>query len=57
MTSGWGTRASGNGTPVAWQDLLIEMAKYAALAERYGAALGIEPELANTVDSASKAGA
>ena len=44
-----------NGSPEAWQDLLTEMAKAAALAETYGIKLGIEPELANVVDSAPRA--
>lgn len=44
-----------NGSPGAWADLLDEMAKAAALAEAGGVRLGIEPELANVVDSAAKA--
>ena len=39
----------------AWRDLLTEMAKAAALAEAHGVDLGIEPELANTVNSADVA--
>ncbi len=41
-----------NDTPEAWADLLTEMAKAAALAERFGVDLGIEPEHANVVSTA-----
>lgn len=44
-----------NAAPQAWTDMRAEMAKAAALAERHGLRLGIEPELANVVDSAAKA--
>ncbi len=44
-----------NGSPEAWADLLTEMGKAAEIAERYGVRLGIEPELANVIDSAAKA--
>ena len=44
-----------NATPGAWGDLLIEMAKAAELAEAAGVTLGIEPELANVVNSAQVA--
>jgi len=44
-----------NATPEAWADLLSEMAKACALAEARGIRLGIEPELANVVDSAPRA--
>ena len=44
-----------NATPEAWHDLLTEMDKAIVIAERYGVDLGIEPELANVIDSASKA--
>ena len=44
-----------NATPEAWHDLRVEMAKAAALAEAAGVRLGIEPELANVVDSAAAA--
>jgi sugar phosphate isomerase/epimerase len=44
-----------NATPEAWADLLAEMAKACALAEARGVRLGIEPELANVVDSAPRA--
>jgi sugar phosphate isomerase/epimerase len=44
-----------NQAPEAWRDLLIEMEKAVALAERHDVRLGIEPELANVVDSAAKA--
>jgi sugar phosphate isomerase/epimerase len=39
----------------AWRDLLVEMGKAAALAEAHGVDLGIEPELANVVNSAGAA--
>jgi sugar phosphate isomerase/epimerase len=39
----------------AWRDLLTEMGKAAALAEAHGVDLGIEPELANVVNSAASA--
>lgn len=44
-----------NQTPEAWSDLLDEMAKACTLAEARGVRLGIEPELANVVDSAARA--
>lgn len=44
-----------NATPAAWRDLLTELAKAVAIAEEYDLTLGIEPELANVVDSAAKA--
>lgn len=44
-----------NDTPEAWRDLLTEMTKAAAIAERHNIRLGIEPELANVVDSAVRA--
>jgi sugar phosphate isomerase/epimerase len=39
----------------AWRDLLTEMGKAAALAEANGVDLGIEPELANVINSAASA--
>ena len=39
----------------AWRDLLTEMGKAADLAEAHGVDLGIEPELANVVNSAEAA--
>ncbi len=45
----------GNAAPEAWADLLTEMGKACALAEAKGVRLGIEPELANVLDSAAKA--
>jgi sugar phosphate isomerase/epimerase len=39
----------------AWRDLLDEMAKACALAEAYGVRLGVEPELANVIDTAPRA--
>ena len=44
-----------NQTPEAWRDLLDEMAKACALAEAQGVRLGIEPELANVIDTAPRA--
>ena len=44
-----------NGTAEVWRDLLANMEQAIAIAERYGVDLGIEPELANVVDSAAKA--
>ena len=44
-----------NASPEAWRDMRVEMEKAIAIAERYGLRLGIEPELANIVDSATKA--
>ena len=39
----------------AWRDLLVEMGRAAELAEAHGVDLGIEPELANVVNSAEAA--
>ena len=47
MTCGAGTPTTPR--PKAWRDLLAEMEKAVAVAERYDVALGIEPELANVV--------
>ncbi|NEJ69706.1 TIM barrel protein [Rhizobium phaseoli] len=44
-----------NDTPAAWRDLLEAMEAAVAIAERYNVDLGIEPELANVVNSAEKA--
>ena len=44
-----------NATPEAWRDLLASMERAVVIAERYDIDLGIEPELANVVDSAMKA--
>ena len=44
-----------NASPSAWSDLLEEMAKAVAIAERHDVFLGVEPELANVVSSAAKA--
>ncbi len=44
-----------NDSPAAWQDLLVHMQAALAIAERYGVTLGVEPEVANVVDSAAKA--
>ncbi len=44
-----------NGSAEAWRDMLAEMEKAVAIAERFGLRLGIEPELANIVSDAAKA--
>ncbi len=44
-----------NSTPEAWHDLTTEMAKALEMAEKHNVILGIEPELANVVDSAAQA--
>jgi sugar phosphate isomerase/epimerase len=46
---------SDNDTPEAWRDLLEAMETAVGIADRYGVDLGIEPELANVVNSAEKA--
>ena len=45
----------GNDLPDAWKDLTTEMAKALKLAERHDVNLGVEPELANVVNSAMRA--
>lgn len=44
-----------NNSPEAWRDLLDAMGTAVAIAERFDVDLGIEPELANVVNSAAKA--
>jgi sugar phosphate isomerase/epimerase len=44
-----------NASPDAWRDLLAEMEKAIMIAERHDIVLGIEPELANVVNSAERA--
>jgi sugar phosphate isomerase/epimerase len=44
-----------NNTPAAWRDLLAAMEQAIVVAEDHGLQLGIEPELANVVNSAAKA--
>lgn len=44
-----------NASPAAWSDLVTEMEKAVILADRYDVELGVEPELANVVSSASAA--
>lgn len=44
-----------NDTPEAWRDLLEAMETAIGIADRYDIDLGIEPELANVVNSAAKA--
>ena len=46
---------SDNNTPEAWRDLLEAMETAIEIADRYDVDLGIEPELANVVNSAVKA--
>lgn len=44
-----------NATPEAWRDLLRAMETAIAIAERHDVDLGIEPEVANVIDSAARA--
>ena len=44
-----------NTSPAAWRDLLQSMETAIAIADRYQIELGIEPELANVVNSAQRA--
>lgn len=44
-----------NDTPEAWRDLIEAMETAIGIAERYDVDLGIEPELANVINSAEKA--
>jgi sugar phosphate isomerase/epimerase len=44
-----------NDTPEAWRDLLDAMAVAVEIADRHDVDLGIEPELANVINSAEKA--
>jgi len=44
-----------NGSSLAWRDMRAEMEKAVTVAMRHDIRLGIEPELANIVDSARKA--
>ena len=44
-----------NASAQAWRELVREMTAAAAIAERFGVKLGIEPELANVVSSAAHA--
>lgn len=53
-TDQWGGH-SDNNTPEAWSDLCHALGQALTLAEQAGVDLGIEPELANVVDSAQKA--
>ena len=46
---------SENNSPRAWADLLGSMEAAVATAEEFGIVLGIEPEVANVIDSPSKA--
>ncbi len=44
-----------NDTPEAWDDLIVSMRQAVQVAEEYQVTLAFEPEVANVVDSASKA--
>ena len=44
-----------NASEAAWADLMVSMDRAVVLAERHGVALGVEPELANVVDSTERA--
>jgi sugar phosphate isomerase/epimerase len=44
-----------NDTPEAWADLLIQIEKGLRVAEEYQVTLGVEPEIANTINSVRKA--
>lgn len=44
-----------NELPEAWADLTVSMERAIGIAERYDVELGIEPELANVINSAAKA--
>jgi sugar phosphate isomerase/epimerase len=44
-----------NASPAAWTDLLASMEEAVAVAEAYDILLGIEPEVANVIDSPAKA--
>ncbi len=46
---------AGNASAESWRDLRVAMEQALAIAERYHVTLGIEPELANAVNSAAKA--
>lgn len=44
-----------NATAEAWEEMLIEMHKIAAIGEKYGVNMAFEPEVSNVVSSASQA--
>jgi sugar phosphate isomerase/epimerase len=44
-----------NDTPAAWRDLVAALEIILPLAERHQVTLGVEPEVANVIDSAAKA--
>jgi len=50
----WRAHPDNNG-PEAWSDLLASMERAVQIAERHDVFLGVEPELANVVNSAGKA--
>ena len=44
-----------NDSPEAWADLLVQMERALQVAEEYEVTLGVEPEIANTINSVQKA--
>jgi sugar phosphate isomerase/epimerase len=48
-------RHKDNDTPEAWADLLVQVEQAVITAENYGVALGVEPEIGNTINSVHKA--
>jgi sugar phosphate isomerase/epimerase len=48
-------RHSDNDKPEAWADLLVQMEVALRVAEEYGVTLGVEPEIANAINSVHKA--
>jgi sugar phosphate isomerase/epimerase len=48
-------RHEDNDTPEAWADLLVQIEHAVVVAENCGVALGVEPEIGNTINSVQKA--
>jgi sugar phosphate isomerase/epimerase len=48
-------RHEDNDTPEAWADLLTQVERAVVAAEEHGVALGVEPEIGNTINSVDKA--
>jgi sugar phosphate isomerase/epimerase len=44
-----------NDSPEAWTDLIVQMERALQVAEKYDVTLGVEPEIANTINSVQKA--
>ena len=44
-----------NNTPEAWKDLVEHLERAVVIAERHNIVLGIEPEISNVINSATKA--